>query len=227
MRPGAQRPRGDVAYRPLLRASRAAPANPLTPPAPLPFPPRVQLEALKSMRAVDSIDTFLRDYNISLPQVYTRLVVDGVPATALHKSADSRLESLAVAECVSCMITSLDVLRLGQRAVGEQYRGGGVPASLRKVCRNSVDRRPICARSLTYASAAQSSSYHPPVCPRADEIMPNLTPVCESLSKAPMVKGDHPLKVKLDAWCVGGRTAGRHSGVWKGGCSGCRLVGVG
>jgi hypothetical protein len=170
---------------------------------PLALPPSVvppQLEALKSMRAIDSIDTFLRDYNISLPQVYTRLVVDGVPATALHKSADSRLESLAVAECVSCMITSLDVLRLGQRAVGEC---GGWLRRRRWAATRRAPTHSTRSRRLTVwlLHVYLLPTFRPPsLC--ADEIMPNLTPVCESLSKAPMIKGDHPTKVKLDAWCV-------------------------
>lgn len=113
----------------------------------------LQLDTLKGMGAIDSLENFLRDYSIRLPQAYKRLVVDGVAATALHKSADSRAENVAIAETVSCMITALDALRLGHMAV--------------------------------------------------DEISPLISAVCESLSKAPMIKGDHPLKVKLEGWCVG------------------------
>ena len=79
---------------------------------------KLQLDTLKGMGAIESLEVFLRDYSVRLPQAYKRLVIDGVPATALHKSADARAENVAIAETVSCMITALDCLKLGQTAIG-------------------------------------------------------------------------------------------------------------
>jgi ESCRT-I complex subunit VPS28 len=43
----------------------------------------------------------------------------GVPATVIHPAIDNRLESVIVAETVQAFITTMDALKLGQKAVDE------------------------------------------------------------------------------------------------------------
>lgn len=45
-------------------------------------------------------------------------MIDGVPATVVHKSADTRGENVAIAETVSSLITAMDATKLGTFAIG-------------------------------------------------------------------------------------------------------------
>jgi ESCRT-I complex subunit VPS28 len=57
-----------------------------------------------------------------------------VPATVLHASTDNRAESVVVAETVQAFITTMDAIRLNQRAVDEiQPLVSDVMTSLTKV----------------------------------------------------------------------------------------------
>lgn len=175
---------------------------------------KLQLDTLKGMGAIESLEVFLRDYSVRLPQAYKRLVIDGVPATALHKSADARAENVAIAETVSCMITALDCLKLGQTAIGAC---GGARVRWRQpaLVRAALSVRAWCARTSSAAHGAHPAHRaprplaHSParVC-TVDEVTPLVSAVCESLSKAPMIRGDHPLKAKLEDWCVRARARG-------------------
>lgn len=50
--------------------------------------------------AITSADAFFKDYQLDCPRAYERLIVAGVPATVMHPTADSRAESVLIAEAV-------------------------------------------------------------------------------------------------------------------------------
>eukprot|EP01031_Cornospumella_fuschlensis_P040539 gene40539-49415_t len=70
---------------------------------------------------IQSVEDFFQQYQIDCPRAYERLVVSGVPATVLHSNADSRAESVLVAETVQAFITAMDAVKLGQRAIDELH----------------------------------------------------------------------------------------------------------
>eukprot|EP01040_Poterioochromonas_malhamensis_P002209 gene2208-2351_t len=70
-------------------------------------------------KAIENADTFFKEYQVDCPRAYERLILSGVAATVIHPAADNRLDSVIVAETVQAFITSMDALKLGQRAVDE------------------------------------------------------------------------------------------------------------
>ncbi|KAJ1395042.1 vacuolar protein sorting-associated [Ochromonadaceae sp. CCMP2298] len=74
--------------------------------------------ALISRKTIESTEAFMREYDVDCPRAYERLVVTGVPATVLGGGKDGR-KGVIVAETVQAFITTMDALRLGQRAVDE------------------------------------------------------------------------------------------------------------
>ena len=67
-------------------------------------------------------------YSLDCPRAYTRLAVDGVPATTLHPSGASLVSGSVpgsggggefVAECVQFFITAMDAVKLDLRSVDE------------------------------------------------------------------------------------------------------------
>lgn len=100
--------------------------------------------ALISRKYITSTEAFMKEFQIDCPRAFERLVVTGsenvptifsliskglcgcmlhhtgVPATVVHGGGkDDRAQSVIVAETVQAFITSMDALRLGQRAVDE------------------------------------------------------------------------------------------------------------
>lgn len=70
-------------------------------------------------KAIENADTFFKEYQVDCPRAYERLVISGVAATVIHPASDNRLDSFIVAETVQAYITSMDALKLGQKAVDE------------------------------------------------------------------------------------------------------------
>jgi ESCRT-I complex subunit VPS28 len=68
--------------------------------------------------AITDVESFFRNYSVDCPRAYERLIIAGVPATVMHPTADTRAESVLVAETVQAFITTMDALKLGQKAVG-------------------------------------------------------------------------------------------------------------
>lgn len=78
--------------------------------------------ALRSDGSIESADEFMNEYRMDCPRARDRLLRTGVPATVLSQSAGSAEageSSMRVAECVQHFITSMDALKLEQRAVDE------------------------------------------------------------------------------------------------------------
>mmetsp|Transcript_24194 Transcript_24194/g.40401 ORF Transcript_24194/g.40401 Transcript_24194/m.40401 type:complete len:223 (+) Transcript_24194:156-824(+) len=76
--------------------------------------------ALISRKAIESTEAFMKEFQVDCPRAYERLVVEGVPATVVHGGGkDDRAKGVVVAETVQAFITTMDALRLGQRAVDE------------------------------------------------------------------------------------------------------------
>lgn len=85
--------------------------------------------------AIASADAFFKEFHVDCPRAYERLISSGVPATVIHASKDNnRTEGIIVAETVQAFITTMDALKLGQRAVDEvQPLVADTAASLVKV----------------------------------------------------------------------------------------------
>ena len=84
------------------------------------------------------IQSFMTLYTLDCPRAYTRLAVDGVPATTLHASVSSSASHSSgaefVAECVQFYITAMDALKLDLRSVDElQPQIADVLSSLNRV----------------------------------------------------------------------------------------------
>jgi ESCRT-I complex subunit VPS28 len=76
--------------------------------------------ALISRKSIVSTEAFMKEFQVDCPRAYERLVVTGVPATVIHGGGkDDRSKGVIVAETVQAFITTMDALRLGQRAVDE------------------------------------------------------------------------------------------------------------
>lgn len=76
-------------------------------------------KSLVLSKSIVDADTFYRQYQIDCPRAYARLFQAGVPATFIHPTSSNKAESLIVAETVQAFITTMDALKLGQRAVDE------------------------------------------------------------------------------------------------------------
>jgi ESCRT-I complex subunit VPS28 len=65
--------------------------------------------------------SFLKQYTLECPRAYERLFKTGVPATTLHRQANTSgsTDAVRVAETVQHFITLMDAVRLDQRAVDE------------------------------------------------------------------------------------------------------------
>ena len=65
--------------------------------------------------------TFLKEYTLDCPRAFDRLFRTGVPATTLHRQANTpgSTDAVRVAETVQHFITLMDAVRLDQRAVDE------------------------------------------------------------------------------------------------------------
>jgi ESCRT-I complex subunit VPS28 len=75
---------------------------------------------LLTTKAIASADSFFKEFHVDCPRAYERLISSGVPATVIHASSDNnRTEGIVVAETVQAFITTMDALKLGQRAVDE------------------------------------------------------------------------------------------------------------
>jgi ESCRT-I complex subunit VPS28 len=77
-------------------------------------------------------------YSLDCPRAYTRLAVDGVPATTLHASVSAASSQSSgaefVAECVQFYITAMDALKLDLRSVDElQPQIADVLSSLNRI----------------------------------------------------------------------------------------------
>lgn len=68
---------------------------------------------------ITSAEVFMREFDVDCPRAYDRLLRAGVPATVMHVSHDDRGENVVVAETVQYFITTMDALKLDQRAVDE------------------------------------------------------------------------------------------------------------
>jgi ESCRT-I complex subunit VPS28 len=84
------------------------------------------------------VQEFMALYSLDCPRAYTRLAVDGVPATTLHAGSSSSSSSsggeVVVAECVQFFITAMDALKLELRSVDElQPRVADVLEALNRV----------------------------------------------------------------------------------------------
>lgn len=77
--------------------------------------------ALIAAGAIESVETFIKCFNIDCPRAMDRLVRVGVPATVIYSSKDDRGESVIVANTVQAFITAMDALKLDQRAVDEVH----------------------------------------------------------------------------------------------------------
>jgi len=58
-------------------------------------------------------------YQVECPRALDRLLREGVPATVVHNTTDDRGETVRVAETVQHFFTTMDAVRLDQRAVDE------------------------------------------------------------------------------------------------------------
>lgn len=69
---------------------------------------------------IQDIQSFYKEHVIDCPHAYERLIVSGIPATILHPVVNTnKSESVSIAETVQAFITTMDALRLGQKAVDE------------------------------------------------------------------------------------------------------------
>lgn len=91
--------------------------------------------ALVNSRKIVSADSFFREFNIDCSRAYERLVVSGAPATVMHGTTnDNRADTIVVAETVQIFITTMDALKLEQKAVDEiQPLVSDLMSSLNKV----------------------------------------------------------------------------------------------
>lgn len=58
------------------------------------------------------VEHFLKDYGILLPAAHQRLVIDKVPATAVHTTGAGEIDAKSIFEATSALITALDTLRM-------------------------------------------------------------------------------------------------------------------
>ncbi|GMI30647.1 hypothetical protein TeGR_g6351 [Tetraparma gracilis] len=67
------------------------------------------------------MEAFLNDYTLDCPRAVDRLLRTGVPATTLHSQSNTpnSNDAVRVAETVQHFITTMDAVRLDQRAVDE------------------------------------------------------------------------------------------------------------
>ena len=105
---------------------------------------------LIATKAIADADSFFREYQLECPRAYERLISSGVPATVVHVSSDnSRTEGIIVAETVQAFITTMDALKLGQRAVDEvQPLVADTAASLVKVSNLPADFKSVAKLRL-------------------------------------------------------------------------------
>lgn len=68
---------------------------------------------------ITSGEMFFKDFHIDCPRAYERLVRTGVPATVLHVTHDERADTAVVAQTTQWFITTMDALKLEQRAVDQ------------------------------------------------------------------------------------------------------------
>jgi ESCRT-I complex subunit VPS28 len=80
---------------------------------------RSQEQTLRQSGAITDVQSFMQQYNISAERAYKRLVQEGVPATALHKTADDRTAFDSALETDSVIISAMNGLQLNLRAVDE------------------------------------------------------------------------------------------------------------
>lgn len=68
---------------------------------------------------IRDVPSFMAEYGVNCPRATHRLLEAGVPATVTHASHDNRGVAAIVAETTQAYITTLDALKLEQRAVDE------------------------------------------------------------------------------------------------------------
>ncbi|KAI8618062.1 vacuolar protein sorting-associated protein VPS28 [Chytriomyces sp. MP71] len=73
-----------------------------------------------------SIEQFMRDYKLSAPAAYKRLIEIGVPATVEHAVADNpstanKAHIKAVADITTCFITLMDCIKLNMTAMDQLH----------------------------------------------------------------------------------------------------------
>jgi ESCRT-I complex subunit VPS28 len=78
--------------------------------------------ALRQDGTVSDVQAFIAKYNIDCPRAVERLVSVGVPATTMHgmsSGTKARSELFLSAEATQLFITTMDAVKLNQRAVDE------------------------------------------------------------------------------------------------------------
>ena len=76
--------------------------------------------ALLQDRSIQNVERFMTEWKMDCPRAHDRLIRCGVPATVMHATDTSDADgAVRIAECVQHFITTMDALKLEQRAVDE------------------------------------------------------------------------------------------------------------
>jgi ESCRT-I complex subunit VPS28 len=75
--------------------------------------------SLMSAGLISNPEQFFKDYQIDCSKAFNRLVRDGVSATVMHGTVDTRSDVKIVAETVQAFITAMDCIKLSQWATDQ------------------------------------------------------------------------------------------------------------